>query len=209
MFIDYDATPRRRRAPERSTSVPSIRPATLADLPYVLNLQKRYTNEVGFLPTAAISAWIERGGVQLVLENNDPAGYVIARPRLNTARWCRPLSQVAVAMDAQRRHLGLALVRHVEQLAYGDLLEATQCWVADDIEAGDFFRAAGFVPIATRTPQNRRQRSLTLMRHALQSSTPADFFTIPPIAGCRPRRILNDPRRPILNAVPHVRAGRS
>lgn len=197
MRFHFELTSARRTPPKKVPAEPTIRIASLADLPYVVSLQKRFTNELGFLPTAALSAWIERSCVLLVEENGDPAGYVVQRPRLNTARWCRPLTQVAVAMDAQRRHLGLALLRRVATDAHRELLEGLQCWVAADIEAVDFFTSANFEVIARRRPRNVRGRELLLMRASLQPFKPANFSTIPPIAGCRPSRILVNANEPI------------
>lgn len=185
-------------------AVPKIRVAKAADLRFVVALQRRFTNELGFLPAVALAEWIARGHVHLVEENGDPAGYVVSRPRVNSARWCRPLTQVAVSMDAQRRHLGLALVDHVAERARTELLEAMQCWVAADIEAVDFFQAANFSTVAIRRPLNARQRPLILMRRSLQQFEPADFHKPPAVAGCRPTRIAGTPAEPLI-----VLAGRT
>jgi ribosomal protein S18 acetylase RimI-like enzyme len=169
-------------------------------LAYVVALQKRFTDQLGFMPRAALVEWIERRTVHVVEENGDPAGYILARERVNSARWCRPLTQVAVAMDAQRRRLGFALLRRVADLAKTELLEGLQCWVAQDIEAVDFFNAAGFIHVATRKPENARRRPLMLFRAALQHFEPGDFWTAPAVAGCRPSRIPGTPAAPLFTA---------
>jgi N-acetylglutamate synthase-like GNAT family acetyltransferase len=209
MFFDYTLTSRRRKAPAKCSAEPIVRLATTADLSFILHLQRRFTNEVGFLPTAALEDWIDRRAVVLVEENAEPAGYAVVRPRVNSARWCRPVSQIAVAMDARRRHLGFALLAHVARHAQADLLEAIQCWTATDLEAVDFFKTAGFSIVATRSPQNVRRRSLHLMRASLQDFLPANFFTTPRVAGCRPTRIVGTPAEPLVcgrRNAPHAAA---
>lgn len=196
MFLrEFTKTCRRRPLTQPGQS--HIRTATATDLNYVVHLQKKYTDQLGFLPTAALDAWINRNCVKIIEENGHPAGYILARHRLNSARWCRPLTQVAVAMDAQRRHNGLELLRSVATDAYGQLFEALQCWVAADIEAVQFFTAAGFVQIGERRPQNARQRPLLLFRYSLQPNQPADFYKLPAIAGARPRRLIGTPAEPL------------
>lgn len=178
----------RRLAPAQLSHA-AVRTATLADLSFIEHLQRKFSNHVGFLPRAALVEYVDAGGVTLIEENGDPAGYVAFRRRLRSLKWCRPITQACVAMDAQRRHLGLRLLDHVHAVAYGDLLEATQCWIAEDLKEVQFFIAAGFQVIGRRKPHNARSRSLLLMRKNLNPFLPPRFFDMPAVAGCVPRRI--------------------
>ncbi len=193
-----ELTSAHRRPPLTQAATPVIRLATAADLPYVVSLQKRFTDELGFLPATALQEWIDRGHVTLALENGDPCAYVVTRERVQSARWCRPLSQLAVQMDAQRRSIGLALLDRVARRAQTQLLEGLQCWVASDIDAIEFFKAAGFTAICSRKPQNARRRDLILFRRSLQPFEPANFWTPPAVAGCRPQRIPGRPDQPLI-----------
>lgn len=175
---------------QRAAPEPVIRIATAADLPFVLQLQKKFSDQLGFLPSAALAQYIDWQRVHLVLENDVPAGYVLTRKNLRSARWCRPIIQTAVALDAQRRHNGIALVNHVSADSFRELQLGLQIWIAEDIEAVDFFRIAGFRRIVSRDSKNARGRRLVLMRKPLQPFLPGDFFTPPPVAGCRPTRTI-------------------
>ncbi len=166
----------------------SIRIARAADRCFIDSLQKRFSNQLGFLPDQALREYIDASRVLLALENGEPAGYVITRPRLNSARWCRPLTQVAVCMDAQRRHIGLQLLDRVSLDAHNDLLEGLQCWVRDGIDAVAFFKTADFSLIGTRDSENARGRRLLLFRKPLQRFLPHGFTNPPTVAGCIPRR---------------------
>ena len=81
--------------------------ATPADLAYVVELQKRNGEAVGFIPRAALSEKIDRGQIHLTTENGEPAGYLhhgsLAVPEVR-------IFQAAVQYDARRRHHGLALL---------------------------------------------------------------------------------------------------
>lgn len=174
--------------------------ATPASLPFVLDLQRKFSNQLGFLPREAVVEYIDACQVLLVRENSDPAGFIITRPRLRSAKWCRPIIQAAIAMDAQRRHLGLTLVEQIAREAKRQLMEGLQCWCADDIDARDFWKCAGFTEICRRDPKNARSRRLILYRRHFNASPPAGFWTPPTVAGCVPRRINSDfiPRTAIL-----------
>lgn len=197
MMFHRSLSSRHRRAPLQTAATPFIRTATVADLHFIVHLQKKYTNELGFLPTAALVEWLEASAITIVEENGDPAGYVLARRRVNSARWCRPLTQVAICLDARRRHLGAALLDSVAAQAQNELLEGLQCWVAADIEAVDFFTSQGFQITATRAPDNARRRPLHLMRRSLQHFTPNGFYDPPRVAGCRPAIITGTPAEPL------------
>lgn len=191
-----DLTSQRRVAPPSSVghvkpgrSQSSIRTATISDLKFIDALQRKFSNHLGFLPREALVEYVNSGLVTLVEENGEPAGYLAARRRLRSQKWLRPITQAAVCLDAQRRHLGIALVDHVAAVAYGDLLEGLQLWIADDLQEVSFFTAAGFVIVGKREPQNARQRRLLLMRKSLNPWIHGDFYKLPTVAGCVPRRI--------------------
>jgi hypothetical protein len=82
--------------------------ATAADLAYVVHLQKRHGDALGFIPRAALEEKIGRGQIWLATENDEPAGYLhhgsLAVPEVR-------IFQAAIQYDARRRHLGMALVR--------------------------------------------------------------------------------------------------
>lgn len=158
-------------------------------LRFLLDLQRKFSNQVGYLPGAAFEKYLEWSRVLLVRENTEPAGYILTRNRLNSARWCRPIIQAAICYDAQRRHLGLTMLEQIARDAKRQLLEGMQCWCAADIDAVAFWQAAGFEEICRRDPNNRRGRELILYRRHFNASPPRGFYTPPTVAGFQPARI--------------------
>lgn len=163
-----------------------LRLATEADWNFVVKVQKQHTNALGFLPGGALRAYIESGRVLVGEQNDAEAGYIVGRPKMRYDPRIAPITQCAVAMDAQRRHLGLRMVACWMLAAALDGRSCVQCWCADDIDAAQFWPAAGFTAIARRYPTNARARSLTLWR-AMTSGDPLhpSFLEIPAVAGYR------------------------
>jgi N-acetylglutamate synthase-like GNAT family acetyltransferase len=157
-----------------------IRPATVADTRYLRHLQRKFSDALGFLPTAAIDWYAESGNVAIAEENGEPAGYLLGRPALNWQPLLRPIYQAAVAMDAQRRHHGLALLRTVEAAAEAAGQTGLQANCAAGLEANEFWHAAGFIPICYLTPLNCRTRPLICWRKPLTNKIPL-WFSRPPV----------------------------
>jgi N-acetylglutamate synthase-like GNAT family acetyltransferase len=179
-----------QKVPGTAAPAAVVTTATAAELSFLIHLQKRFSNQLGFLPRGALVEYIDAGRAKLVTENDQPAGYIITRARLRSAKWCRPVTQAAICYDAQRRHLGLALLAQEAAEARRDRMEALQAWVAEDIDAMHFFGAAGFTAVAARDPKNARGRRLILLRKSLTPKPHADFWKPPTVAGCVPRRII-------------------
>src|SRR4051812_21215083 len=143
---------RTRRVPDRErdlfpfhlaprTAPPAVRAATASDLAYVVKLQKAHGDALGFIPRAALAYKIERCRVHLALENGEPAGYLhhgsMASEEVR-------IFQAAIQYDARRRHLGLALVDDLLRRASGAGAQAVSLRCLSQLEANDFWRAAGF-----------------------------------------------------------------
>jgi GNAT superfamily N-acetyltransferase len=123
-----------------------VRAAGPADLPYVVHLQKRNTDALGFLPRAALAEKIGRGQIWLSLENGRPAGFLhhgsLAVPEVR-------IFQAAVQYDARRRQLGLALVQDLADRAADAGARGLSLRCLSFLEANDFWRAAGFTQLDT------------------------------------------------------------
>lgn len=168
--------------------IPRIRQATAKDLAFIEHLQRTFSNQLGFLPRAALEEYITRQSVTLAEQNDQPSGYILGLEAMRYDRRIRPITQAAICMDAQRRRQGLALVSHIAAIALLDGQQIVQCWCANDIEAMEFWPAAGFKAVAIRSPHNARGRNLTLWRKAIGSSEPYGFWTPPPLAGHKSER---------------------
>lgn len=164
-----------------------IRRARPADAKFLSHLQKKFSNQLGFLPTKALAWYIENLRVGVALENGEPCGYVLGRERFRFCPLMRPITQTAVAMDAQRRHHGLALVQAICKQAIDAKQLAVQAVCAEDLEANDFWLAAGFEAIDVTAPENARGRKLIIWRKQLISTRPDWFNQVPPNAVDRPQ----------------------
>jgi N-acetylglutamate synthase-like GNAT family acetyltransferase len=164
---------------------PTLRTATSADVKFLSHLQRKFSGALGFLPTIAQEWYARHSCVTLALENDTPAGYILGRPTLKWNPLIRPIYQACVAMDARRRHHGLALLADLESKARAAGQLAVQANCAADLEATEFWRAAGFIPVAHLTPANVRSRDVICWRKALTSQIPAWFIDLPQRAGSR------------------------
>ena len=180
-----DPLPQPRKLPEnlRSAEPAPIRLASAGDIRFIDDLQKRFANCLGFLPKVAIENLLGEGHIRLAEENDDPAGYILSRPRLRWQPLMRSITQAAVAMDAQRRHHGLALLARIESESRAMGLLAIQACCAIGLDSNDFWRAAGFIPIVHMRPANVRGREIICWRKPLSSVVPLWFAQPPKYAG--------------------------
>jgi N-acetylglutamate synthase-like GNAT family acetyltransferase len=174
-----------------------IRTARPEDEKFVDHLQKKFANCVGFLPKIAITNLIEAGHIRLTVENGEGAGYILSRPRLVWQPKMRSITQACVAMDAQRRHHGLALLETISMEARAGGLLAIQACCAVGLDSNGFWAAAGFVPVCHMTPENVRGREIICWRKPLTSVVPTWFAMPPKFAGHRAAKpnLTRDPNR--------------
>jgi hypothetical protein len=119
------------------------------------------------------------------MENGEPAGYILGRQKYRTRPELRPITQAAVAMDAQRRHLGMALVERVIKHAVDARQLAVQAVCAEDLESNDFWRALNFELIGHHAPTNTRGRRLLVWRRLTTHARPEWFLEMPTNPGHR------------------------
>jgi hypothetical protein len=168
-----------------------IRTACEVDLPYVFSLARKHSEALGFLPPPALEQYMNMGSVWLCQENSAEAGFLVLRHELRLDQRCAAIIQACVQTDAQRRHHGLAMVAEAAAASRKSGRTILQCWCAADLESNDFWRAAGFAPMATRDGGRRRNRQHILWRLALQPT--ADLSLV-----------ISDPRRPVSAAQPII-----
>lgn len=182
----------------RTFDAPRLREASTADLSFVLDLQKRFSNQLGFLPRAAVEWYVSNGRVTIATADGQPAGYILGRPRLRCLPQVQPLTQTAIDFEAQRRGLGLLLVQHALAEALRDGRSLLQAWCRVDLQANEFWSAAGFTAIAIREPPTARARPLILWRRAVTADGQAKILHLPAAAGWR--ATANERRRLISTA---------
>jgi len=165
-----------------------IKVAIQADMSFVSSLQKKFSNQLGFLPTMALENYIGMGAVRLAYENDCPAGYILTRGYLRFDPRICPVTQAAICYDAQRQAAGRELVTRIELEAIGRNQDCLQCWCAEDIEAVNFWAGFGFQRIMDRDPKNARGRRMILFRKRI-SDRPFDMWKIPDRAGYRGKKM--------------------
>ena len=162
-----------------------IRIGTPNDLTFVESVRKKFGHALGFLPLEAITNSLEAGFIKICNENDDSAGYILSRPHLAWQPKLRSITHAAVCMDAQRRHHGLALLKTIEAEAVADGLLAIQACCAVGLESNDFWKSAGFLPIAHLTPQTKSGREIICWRKPLTPTVPIWFAMLPERSGHR------------------------
>jgi N-acetylglutamate synthase-like GNAT family acetyltransferase len=166
-----------------------IRLATPADLLFIEDLQRKFSNEVGFIPREATRNYLEMRCVKVIEENGLPAGLVLGREALRWNIAMRPIFQAAVDFTAQRRHLGLELVAAHARAARAAGQVALQACCREGIDANAFWHAAGFEEICRLDPSNARRRQVIVWRQQLWPDfEPAWYRMPPPVAGYRARK---------------------
>lgn len=142
----------------------SIRLATLDDVPFIDDLQRKHSRAVGWFPTKQIEGNITKGKVLIAEEISPslkgggvfatPVGYCISSDRYLKHDDCGIIYQLNVMPSKQRGLIGATLVKAVfARAAYGCKLFC--CWCAQDLEANYFWESLGFVPLAFRTGSRR------------------------------------------------------
>lgn len=125
-----------------------------SDLTYVIDLSRKHYTEIGFLPAPRLEEYKAKGQLWMAQENDEFCGFMVWGKGWPILR----VYQVCIQYDAQRREHGIALVRRLIQKADTEGYEAISCYVADDIQANDFWRAVGFQCVGQRDVKNTRGR---------------------------------------------------
>jgi N-acetylglutamate synthase-like GNAT family acetyltransferase len=160
-----------------SPTIPTIRPATLTDRLYVKHLQRRFTNQIGFLPTQATEREIARGRFLLGELNHDDAGFLFLHPCLATQPTTAAIIQAAVQMDAQRHAVGTALVAQAAAQAAANGSTILQATCLESLDANLFWRDCGFIEVARKQGGTARGKQTIIWRLPLTPT--AELFKLP------------------------------
>ena len=174
----HDMTRRHNQKPRFGTSsasghylARSVVVARPADLMYVVDLQRKWSNAVGFLPASALDRYIENGQCLLIRENDVPAGYLIwtARKRDGLVR----VIQVAVDPDLLRTTLGTKVMRHLERAAIRAECSIIRLKTRSDLNANLVWPTLGMAPTAYIVRPSQRGLPLIEWTRQLASVTTA------------------------------------
>lgn len=130
----------------------SVRPATVADLPYVVALREREKDALGFMTPAAYEGVVTQQGLYrrpnarlwVAEVAGDLVGFLYATP--GKPGGALTVVQLCLQRDARRREYGSALVRTAEGWAEALQRPAVKCRVRLDLEARSFWDAVGYAP---------------------------------------------------------------
>jgi hypothetical protein len=157
----------------------TFRAGTLADVPFLDQLQKMHSHMVGWMPTKQMEGKIAAGQVLIAesrgsgfgdrvsgqmpspeSQNPNPearVGYCISQDQYNGRDDVGIIYQLNVLPLKQRNLIGASLIKEVfDRAAYGCRLFC--CWCAQDIQANYFWESIGFLPLAFRTGSASKQR---------------------------------------------------
>lgn len=107
---------------------------------YADSLAKKNVEALSFLPKPRLLEYAVRGQLMVETENGEPCGFLV----YGNGWPYMKVYQVAVEYDARRREHGLALVGRLIERARAKGCHAVSLWCADDLDANNFWQAAGF-----------------------------------------------------------------
>ena len=107
---------------------------------YADSLAKKNADALSFLPRPRLLEYAVRGQLMVETENGEPCGFLV----YGNGWPYMKVYQVAVEYDARRREHGLALIGRLVERAKAKGCHAVSLWCADDLEANEFWRIAGF-----------------------------------------------------------------
>lgn len=178
------------RSPPRT-----VRVARSSDLPFVVHLQKVWSDNVGFLTRAALREYIDSKQLLLVYENNAPAGYL---SWTCTAKGLVRLQQVAIDAELLRTTLGTKIMRHISRAGIRGNCSIVRLRSRSDLPANLFWPELGF--ILTATFLNRTKRMLPLLEWTFPLYDPSSLAQGIITHGSSFRPILNNRPPPDLRS---------
>jgi N-acetylglutamate synthase-like GNAT family acetyltransferase len=133
--------------------VRTIRMAKPSDLTFVSDLQTRWSNNIGFLPRAALQQAIESNRTLLVFENGQHAGYLNWSANRKGAVH---VTQVAIEPELLRTTLGTKIMRTIERSAVKGGCSIIRLASRSNLTANFFWPELGFATTAVFQRNSRR-----------------------------------------------------
>lgn len=170
-------------------SVPprSIRYGKPTDLPYLIHLQKQWSQNVGFLPSSAFKRYLSTNQVLLVNEGGLEAGYLIWTFRHDGLV---RIPQVAISPELLRTTLGSRIMNSITRSARSHSCSIIRLTSRSDLAANKFWPLFGFTPTAVIARPTTR--GLPLIEWTLQLTDAATIAHLLATGG-RPYRLGKRP----------------
>lgn len=144
-----------------------ITTATEKDLSFIVELQRRFSNQLGFLPEMAIRDYLKHKLVLIARQNDWPAGYLLGHSTSRQRAALATIVQAAVPLDAQRQSIGSHLEAAWTTMVLRDGATDTSLRVREDLEATKFWRALGYHEVHRTDGTNARRRPVLTMQRPL------------------------------------------
>jgi len=144
---------------------PRIRFATHADMKFISNLQRKWSNEVGFLPWSAHRRYIDAQCVLIATINGQPAGFC---NMIISLKGLLRLPQIAISHEVLRQGIGSRLMQSLNKIAAEHGCAAIRLTTREDLAANEFWPTTGFYVSLTTYPANARRQPLIEWTHQLR-----------------------------------------
>jgi hypothetical protein len=141
----------------------SVRFATLKDLPYIIDLSKKESQSIGFIPKMAYESaitgikkgdrWSDKCNDKIwVCDcNGDLVGFVLASFGQYNAVWkYGKIAQICLQVDARLMLRGKLLLDNVIEYAKIIYTHSFSCGCADDLPSNLFWQTMGWIKIGDR-----------------------------------------------------------
>lgn len=129
--------------------------AIASDLAYVEHLARLHSNNVGFVPRAALADHIDRRNVRLLIINGQHAGYTLAGGgKLRPYR----LIQVAISEELWRNGYGSILIRDARGTAAERTVPTMSATIRQGLPMIGVALSTGAQHVGTKCPHTARNR---------------------------------------------------
>jgi hypothetical protein len=133
-----------------------------SDLVYIISLEHKNKESVGFLPKPAIEERLNRGNIIIGRLNGEPFGYLLYDHRGRDVN----ILQACIQYDARRRLYGAALYSWALELWDADFVRL-KC--AADLESNLFWQTLGLTCVSVVSGGKRRGRKINVWHHYLRT----------------------------------------
>lgn len=165
--------------------------AGIEDLKYIVSLEHKNKESLGFLPRMAIEQRILKRTVVLGSLNGDPFGYLLYDQRGNDVN----ILQACIQYDARRKLYGAAMYQWSVAVWNAEFVRL-KC--AADLESNIFWKEMGLVCVAVVKGGSRRQRKINIWHHYI---TP-QLITVQAVPAFQRREDCKDIETGFLNEAP-------
>lgn len=164
---------------------PTITLATTASLNAIDQLRRTHSNQLGFLPTAALIEAIHQRRTLIVPVNGEVAAYALWTHRRTDTPRIATIVHLVVHPSARRQGLATAILQRLHgELAAIDTA-IVQAWCRIDLQATEFFRESGYRVVLASIGETARHQPRQLWRHPLNALGDDALWTPPPTYGQR------------------------